>query len=70
MDHCKIPVGQNVKKFYLCDMVKRKEKIEDSLYTDSKLFLRNYFAPHRNFTMIHNKLMIIFKVVTTKSDHF
>ena len=46
--HCKIPVGIFQKKFYLCVMVKRKEKIEDPL----KLLLPG--AIYDYFELVHS----------------
>ena len=47
-DHCKVPVGDFKRKFYLCDMVKRKEKIEDPL----KLLLPG--AIYDYFELVHS----------------
>ena len=47
--HCKFPVGGGItKKFYLCDMVKHKEKIEDPL----KLLLPG--AIYDYFELVHS----------------
>ena len=48
--HCKIPVGEIAKKFYLCVMVKRKEKIEDPL----KLLLPG--AIYDYFELVHTEI--------------
>ena len=51
-DHCKILVGEIAKKFYLCVMVKRKEKIEDPL----KLLLPG--AIYDYFELVHTEIEV------------
>ena len=51
--HCKIPVGEIVKKFYLCVMGKRKEKIDDTI-----IFFE-HFAPYCAILIMYWQLLII-----------